>query len=227
MADTQWDYGRLLSEVKEKALFFLEKTEELERWKDAGEDKLSAWLKTLTELRGKLNSPVPAEKKVSKYRFYQCSWKLGDVFAYQFTGDYSREKKFHGKYVLFRKVSEDTYWPGHIVPVVQVYKWIGETLPKLDDIKTMDLLIQNFIPETLLYKPNIEPQYSVKLITTSKKKLPVDNLVFLGNIAGNDLTGFKGHNYLTGYIGVGWDGQGYNNSFEKYIIDRYLAWNSI
>ena len=110
-----------------------------------------------------------------------------------------------------------------IVPVVQVYKWIGEEIPKVDEVKTKDLLIQNFMPETLAYKPNIERRYSIKLIITSKKMIPENNLTFLGNISGDDLIGFQGHDYLTDNISVGWDGKGYNNSFEKYIIDRYLA----
>ena len=32
LADTQWNYGRLLSEVKEKALYFLSQKNELQRW---------------------------------------------------------------------------------------------------------------------------------------------------------------------------------------------------
>ena len=227
LADSQWNYGRLLSEVKEKALFFLEKEEEWERWKEAGKEKHSAWLKTMSALKEKLNSPLPKEKKISRYRLYQCSWKLGDVFAYQFSSEYSKEKNLYGKYVVFRKISEDTWWPGHIVPVVQVYKWISEMVPRIDEVKTKELLIMNFLPETLVYKPDIEPQYFIKLLTTSKKMIPESNLTFLGNLPGNDFVDFKGPHYLTDYRGVGWDGKGYNHSFEKYIIDRYLAWCSV
>lgn len=225
LADTQWNYGRLLPEVKEKALFFLEKGDEVKRWKESGEKKLNAWLKTLGELKEKLNSPLPEEKKISRYRFYQCPWKLGDVFAYQFSGEYSKEKNMYGKYIVFRKVSEDTFWPGHIIPVVQVYKWIGDEIPRIGEVKTKDLLIQNFIPETLAYKPDMERRYSIKLITTSKKMLPEKNLTFLENLSGDDLISFQGHEYLSDYICVGWDGKGYNKNFEQYIIGQYLAWS--
>ena len=54
LADTQWNYGRLLPEVKEKALHFLDQTAELERWREAGEKKLRAWQNTLDKLRQKL-----------------------------------------------------------------------------------------------------------------------------------------------------------------------------
>ena len=226
LADIQWDYGRLLPYVKEKALFFLGRNEELERWKSADEKNVNAWMQTLAKLKEKLNSPLPKEKRISKYHFYQCSWNLGDVFAYRFCGEYSKEKKISGKYIVFRKVSEDTYWPGHIVPVVQVYKWIGEAIPQLESIKSNELLIQNFFPDTLLYKPDIEAKYTIRLIATSEKEVPRDNLVFLGNLPGDDIVPFQGHHYLTDHISVGWDGRGYNNSFEKFVIDRYLAWCS-
>ncbi len=227
LADTQWEYGRLLPEVKAKALLFLGRKEELERWKESGEEKCRAWMETLAALKEKLSLPVPEAKKVSGYRFYRCPWTLGDVFAYRFSGDYSKEKGFYHKYVIFREVSEDTYWPGHVVPVVQVYNWIGSVIPPLDEIKEKGLLVQNCLPETLKYKPDIERKYEIKLITTSQKTLPEKNLTFLGNVGGDDLTAFRGHDYLSDYIGVGWDGSRYNKWFEKYVIDKYLAWNDI
>ena len=36
LADTQWNYGRLLQNVKDKALLFIESDKESERWKEAG-----------------------------------------------------------------------------------------------------------------------------------------------------------------------------------------------
>ena len=35
LADTQWNYGRLLPEVKEKALFYLSQDKEWERWRES------------------------------------------------------------------------------------------------------------------------------------------------------------------------------------------------
>lgn len=225
LADTQWNYGRLLPEVKEKALFFIRNNQEIERWRDSGEEKMNKWLQALRNLEKKLNEPLPKEKKVYKYRFYQCQWKLGDVYAYRFSSDYSKEKNFYGKYVVFRKVSEDTWWPGHIIPIVQVYKWIGDEIPALEIIRKEKLLIQNFVPITLKYQPNIEKEYFLELITNSKKDIPYENLTYLGNIPGEDLVEFRGYDYFCNYSSVGWEGKGYNQSFEKYIINQYTAWN--
>ena len=58
LADTQWNYGRLIPKVKEKALHFLAQDEELQRWQDSGQ-KLMAWKKTLNTLKEKLESPQP------------------------------------------------------------------------------------------------------------------------------------------------------------------------
>ena len=224
LADTQWNYGRLLPEVKEKALFYLSQDKELERWKESGQKHLNAWKKTLETLKEKLNSPQPTEKKVSKYHLYRCKWKLGDVFAYRFTGSYSKEKGFENKYVIFRKVSEDVCWPGHIVPVIQVYKWIGSDIPDIEVLSNMNLLEQQFYPSVLKYKPDKEKEFNIKLISTSQKAIPKDNLYFLGNVPGDDLIPFRGCDYWTGYVGVGWESSKYNNKFEHYIIDMYLAW---
>lgn len=225
LADTQWNYGRLLPEVKEKALFFLEQDEELERWRESGQKQLDAWIHTLDKLKKKLNSPQSPEKKVYKYRLYKCKWKLRDVFAYRFSSDYSKEKGFYGQYVAFRKVSENTCWPGHIIPVVQVYNWIGSDLPTIEFLSNQKLLEQGFYPITLKYTPNPRSDFNIELFSTSQRVIPKDNLIFLGNIPGDDLIPLP--EYWISYKDVGWESSSYNKKFEHYIIDRYLAWKDV
>lgn len=225
LADTQWNYGRLLPEVKEKALFFLEQEEEVSvRWKEAGEKQYRSWIETLRGLKEKLLSPMPDEKKVSKYRLYKCPWKFGDVFAYQLASEYSKKMGMFGKYIIFRKVSEDSFWPGHIVPVVQVYKWIGEEIPAEEEFSKFPLLIQNCVPITFQYDPHVKCECFLTLITTSKSMLSKQKLKYLTNIKGNDFVEFNGGKYLTGYPMAGWEGAGYG-SIERDIIDQYLAWS--
>ncbi len=57
LADTQWNYGRLLPEVKEKALFYLSQDKEWERWRESEQQKQAAWKMTLETLKRKLESP--------------------------------------------------------------------------------------------------------------------------------------------------------------------------
>ena len=212
LADTQWDYGRLLPEVKEKALFFLVQNKETDRWKEAGQKRLVEWEETLCILKHKLESPQPAEKRVSKYRLYACKWKLGDVFAYQFTSEYSAEKGLKGKFVVFRKVSEDFWWPGHIVPIIQVYNQLYDTLPSIDTLNSLELLVIAF--------PKADST-EIKLLSESEKGIPKANLTYLGNIPGDDLIPYRGKDYWTGYYPVGWETSKYNVKFEHCIIDKF------
>lgn len=124
-------------------------------------------------------------------------------------------------------MSEDTLWPGHIVPVVQVYKWIGEEIPSLDSLPTFKLLEQRFFSTVLQYHPDIERKYQLNLLSTSEKMIPKENLTFLGNIPGNDLIPFRGHDYYSGNAFAEWKGKIYSHVFEHYIIDMYLSWRSI
>ena len=219
LADTQWNYGRLLPKVKEKTLFFLSQDGELQRWKESGEKQLNAWIKTLEKLKEKLLTPQPAEKKVYKYRLYQCKWNLGDVFAYQLNSEDSKEKGVFGKYIVFRKVSEDVLWPGHIVPSVNVYQWIGSDIPSLDEVKQMTLLPQKWLPVVYEKKPNKEKEYLFNLLTESERAIPKDKLKFIGNLPGNDFIPYRGPKYYSGNQGAFW------NQFEKKILKQYFAWN--
>lgn len=222
LADMQWNYGRLTPEVKEKALFFLENREaELERWRESGEKQTAAWIRTLDKLQEKLLSPQPPEKKVGKFRPYHCKWALGDVFAYRFSGDYSKEKGFFGKLFVFRKVSETVWYPLHVIPVVEVFNWIGEELPPLDEILEMPILPSS--RDTIhcsFYAP----------ITTSKRFYPEHNLTWLGNRQGTDLIPREGWEpvlkqsdpiWLYGVYKVAWEGVQMNSKLEGTVIDMY------
>ena len=222
IADTLWNYGRLIPEIKEKALFYLEQKEEMERWKESGRKQVDAWRKTLDLLRIKLETPQPEEKKVTKYRFFQCKWGLGDVIVYRFSSDYSKEKGFEGKYTAFRKVSEASWWPGHIVPVVQIYKWMGNSIPSISQLNTTQILSPYF--PSFLEKTNQDMERLIKLVSESEKAIPRKNLTLIGNLPGDDLIPFLGHKYWTGYPVVGWESSKLNNKFEHFVIDRYLAW---
>lgn len=81
LADTQWELGRLLPEVKEQALAWLDKGGDLALWQEENPELAAEREKVLNQLRQKLNSPQPPEKKITQRRIYKCEWKTGDVFA--------------------------------------------------------------------------------------------------------------------------------------------------
>ncbi len=230
LADTQWDYGRLIDNVKEKAMFFLSQKIEFERWEQSNPKHLEQWKKTLLNLKEKLERPQPTSKKVSKYRIYQCKWNLGDVFAYRFESELSKKYNFYGKYIVFRKISEARWYPEHIIPVVQVYKWIGNDIPSLDFIQKQKLLQQGSFSSVLKYKPNWKREYFIKLLSISERVIPNKQLYFIGNIPGEDLIPYNNEVNDLSYVSttaVCWEGQKFNNKFEKYIIEMYLSWKGI
>ena len=220
LADTQWEYGRLLPYVKEKALYYATRPDTFE-WKN--NDLANRWSKTVEELMQKLNSPQPTEKRIRRYRLYQCKWQLGDVYAYRFHSEYSKDKGMYGKYIIFRKVSEYDYWPGHVVPIVQCYKWIGPEIPTLDQVTSMSLLEIGFYPTALEYHPDSTRMYNLIMCNTSSRVIPVGYLSFLGNIQGPDLTPLKKNRYYS-FPRVEWNERLGSRYFENYIIDFYLAW---
>ena len=158
----------------------------------------------------------------SKYRLYQCKWQLGDVFAYRFTSDYSAEEGYFGKYVVFRKVSEDIWWPGHIVPVVQIYKRIFDIVPLLDEINGIELLPTLF--NTKINNVSYGQKYNMKLIVESERKIPTDNLTYIGSLPGKDIFPFPGPGYWSGYVPVGWESSSYNIKFEHHVIEMFSIW---
>lgn len=220
LADTQWDRGMLLPEVLKNAQYYLEhKDIELQRWLDSSEASAKRWLETLEKLENKLRQPQPREKKVRRPRLFHCPWALGDVFAYRLSSEYSKETGYYGKYLVFRKISEQVWYPRHIIPVVKLYAWCGDTLPDLNELSALPLLpgYQSSQPE--------HNQFYWSLISQKEKEIPVDKLTFLGNVPGDDLVPFCGDKYQwfsTSHT-VGWEGSVWNTKIESAFI-RQMSW---
>ena len=164
---------------------------------------------------------------------FRCEWELGSVFAYRFTTDYSKEKGVYNKYVVFRKVSEDSWYPKHIIPIVQFYQWVGDRIPNLEEIQGLDTL-PTYHKEAVEYirtheNKNYVPKTEFELVATSKKQLPADQLTYLGSILGEDLAKFRGFKIWTGTYPLTWEtAKGYHNwRVEKTIIDLMISWGVI
>ena len=63
LAETQWKVGRLMPEVKEQALEWIDKGGGMELWEESDG---SGWKETLEELKTMLNAPMPKEKRICK-----------------------------------------------------------------------------------------------------------------------------------------------------------------
>lgn len=175
LADIQWKYGRLLENVKNKALQHIANETDLERWKE--DEKLyNARKQVLIELEKELNTPMPKEKRVAKRRNYICPWNIGDVYACQIKNN----EEYKGKYICIIKVLEEKMIHD-ICPIVYVYNKIFDEIPPIEELKDIKYLTQFYIPSAyngeykeMLYKCLIG-------IENSTKKIAME-YIFLGNI---------------------------------------------
>ena len=91
IADLQWNYGRVNSEIKEKALnciSYIEKTASQEQ--DNYTKKL---IERLRKVRDRISSPAPKYKQVKPYSLYHCEWKNGDLYALPLSVKVARQKE--------------------------------------------------------------------------------------------------------------------------------------
>lgn len=176
LADTQWKYGRLLDEVKKEALKHIELGNNLLRWKEENPKQYSKRKKVLEELKQKLESPQPPEKKVSKLRFSRSKWNVGDVLLYQIKNNEAlKDNKWYGKYVLFRVVEitrtgvgslpQDEYYDEQ--SVLTLYNWVGD---EPFDINKIDQL--EFVSSWETHYKNAK-HHMMSLSERSAKKIPL------------------------------------------------------
>lgn len=218
LADVQWDYGRLINQVKEKALYYLNIGIDLERWKEEATEKEYIKRKEVLEnLEKKLKSEMPKEKKITIYKNYICPWHEGDVYACPIN-----EGKYVGNYIVFIKVSEGNYYPHNICPLVYVYKKIFKEIPKIEELKVIPYLPQFYLPnaykgkyENVLYKCQIG-------IKNSTKKL-IEKYIYVGNLKKYDLPQnekndihYSNNNFLSPI-----------NMFLNDQIKNYEAWKDV
>ncbi|CAM3053152.1 hypothetical protein HAHI6034_12935 [Hathewaya histolytica] len=215
LADTQWNLGRLLPFVKEKALEYLRSGTNLERWeKEAiNQREYKVREKVLQELEQKLMSPMPPEKKISQYKIYKCEWNIGDMYAYKLESDYAKEKGLSNRYLLIRKAYNDIWWPGHTVPIIYIQITKDEKIPNSKE----EILELEYIQTA---RAEGGSEYLITMISTSKRVIPTKKLSFIGNYV--DLPTPKDE-YIPedkiSLIACHW------SAFEKTLIDDYLMFN--
>jgi len=177
LAETQWKVGRLMPEVKEKALKWLEKgggTEFLEEYTS----NFDNWYKTLTKLKEKLESPMPKEKKFTKLD--RNPWAINDVYAYQFHKEESRDKNLFGKYMIIQKIGEITYdEKQRLYMQIHFIDHIFDELPTLNDVNKHRIL-----PSDPLRYTNESIWMNRGLVITKNSEYPKKYLTYLGNIKG-------------------------------------------
>lgn len=188
MADTQWENGILLPEVKANALYFIGQKGGNFFCKDNSK-KILEWEKTLEKLKEKIESPMPPEKKIkTTIEFVTNPWDIGDIYAYQFHTKKALEMNLGGKYILFQKIGDVEYYENKIYSVVQIFDRIFDYIPENEDIKDVKILPLIYAPGDKWMPKSIEkymyPFDTYKraiMIYQKKLDYPKNYFSFVGN----------------------------------------------
>lgn len=189
LADTQWSVGRLMPEVKEKALLWIKKGGGLALWEES-KNGGAGWKKTLNKLESKLNSTMPPEKIIKKpVQYIHNPWNVGDFYAYQFNTEIAKERGFFGKYVVFQKIGDTTWYDGEVYSVVKVFNKIFNSIPTYSDVEGVRAL--PFIdPSVKELKKKETKEFYIKyfnryltpcMLYFKKRHYPKDYFHFIGN----------------------------------------------
>lgn len=214
LAETQWKVGRLLPEVKEKALYWIERKGGLNPWLETP-SKGKGWLKTLDKLREKLNSPMPKRKVIRRQnKTFGNPWVLYDLYAYQFHEKISEERGVAGKYIVLQKIGEETnpFDKAMIIMRLQVFDHIFDELPTLDQLKDIRILPLDF-PTRFDFQR--KPIWMSGLFDICKKSsYPSEHLTYLGNCI------CAPNNMMNDRI-VSWEGA------DDYLYSSHTLWKNI
>lgn len=162
LADFMWKKGILIEEVKNTAVKMIDEKFGLELWAESGNQVLKKRLKTLSEFKEKLMSPLPAKKKININLHLNPIFESGDIIAFQLkTSDkmyitkqvkinprnkpcFDEEffKEADGKYVVVRKLYDNISYRSSIAPAVadhwavfQLYSKIFDHIPDISELK--------------------------------------------------------------------------------------------
>jgi len=241
LADQQWKRGVLLDEVKRMALDLIDNHSEI-----LPEEQLIGIFnekkrkKALMKLKEQLLSPQPPVKLPKVPKLYKCEWKIGDVFSYRLECDLAKEKGLYGRHLLFQKVDENIWYPGHIVPVVFVKITNDETLPQsAEEYDALEYIqvsharchVDPSYPEKLTPEEQLkdlkteegwnyyEQRYRFDMVNTSKRVIP-KKLLYLGNF--QNITPPKYEYILPPISNASYYWKLHGVTLEEHMIQKYL-----
>lgn len=224
LAETQWNVGRLLPEVKDRALDFIRNNGGLSNWEQSSIGR-TKWKITLQKLEEKIKSPMPPEKKYRKpIEFVRNPWNIGDIYAYQFHTDKSADNNLYGKYILLQKIGNVMDCDGITFSAIQVFNKVFDSIPSLDMLEDIRILPLVYSPvtdgypdNTADYLPSLDWYMKSTMIYERKNDYPKQHLTFIGNTEFPE-EHHSGHHFTYFY----W----HKNEMDDWLIDYYLSWKN-
>lgn len=159
LAVSQWKLGRLVPEVRARALNTIDKGMGLEIW---GEDPkmLQKRVAVLAKAREKILSPQPSAKKVPQRFRSENDWPIGGIVSYRLLS---------GRFCLFRVIGHFSD-KGGTYPVAELLDWVGESLPSALQMRHL----------TIKVEANARKISQFMIGGTSAKHYPSDRVEVLG-----------------------------------------------
>jgi hypothetical protein len=119
LAATQSRCGRLIADVRKRAIRVIDAGKNLETWKENGDPKdLKKRQQVLLKLRAELVGAQRQPTKIRKEFHDRTEWNVGYAISYRLLS---------GKLVIMRVIGlEDNK---SLIPIVELCDWIGDTVP--------------------------------------------------------------------------------------------------
>lgn len=183
LAAVQWRVGRLIPQVKKKALSLIETTAGIDLFEESKKMQ-EKWKITLLHLKEMLNSEMPSRKVFKVETFDTNLWNIGDVYAYRFSGKCSKDVNLYGKYILFHKIAEEEAFENNIYPRLQIYNRIFDTVPKIgqvNDLKILPFVLAELYVDATDDALNAIP-FSVLVTRLKKSDYKQNRFSYIGNV---------------------------------------------
>ncbi len=143
LADIMWNYGRLTEQVKINALRAIDSCRQVTMERRSPNRQYLLQMEYLSRLEIKLQTPQPEQKKVATYQLFVNDWEPGDVLSYRLSG---AAEAYAGQLVFVHVVRKQKYFPGHIVPVVRVFRLTASRNLELKELQAGGYLPQYWSP---------------------------------------------------------------------------------
>ena len=222
LAYCQWENGKLMDSINEKALNWIEKNGALSLF----ENHQDEWIKTLKNLKQTLISTPPSRKTIKeKKEFQKNPWNVGDIYAYKFHSKLAKENGMNNKFIIFQKIGNVEYYKDNTFSLVQIYDKIFDELPKISEIRETRILplisppgVDGTPTNLKDFVPSFEYFMKATMIYNKPSDYPKNYFYFIGNKSierknylGNDATDFY------------WQ----QNGMEEWLIDYYTKWKNV
>jgi len=129
LALTQWNIGRLLENVKEKALEVIENGQDLDKWKD-DEKSFKKRKLILEKLKEQLQSEQPKQKKIAKPFIRETIMEEGDLISYKLKND---------KFIILRVIEINQDKCGDRYPFIEILDFYENEIPELRELEKLNI----------------------------------------------------------------------------------------